>query len=182
MRIQSNPFLLFLLPVIYFSCTPVSNRPDHVDGYAPVYSSDVANVKTVAAESARPVKHGGKIYTVGNLLFQVELDSGVHVIDYGNPSNPVKLGFIRSYLCKEVTVKNGYMYINNMSDLVVVDITNINNVHEISRVKNVFPDLALQYPPKAVQFDRIYFECPDPSKGIIVAWTLKTLNNPKCWR
>ena len=182
MRIQSKHFLILLIPFIFLSCTPMSNHPEQVEGYVPLYNTDVAQVKSVVAEAARPIKNGGKIYTVGNLLFQVEVDSGIHVIDYGNPSNPVKLGFIRSFLCKEVTVKNGYIYTNNMSDLVVIDITNINNVHEISRVKNVFPDLALQYPPKSAQVSRIYFECPDPSKGIIVAWTPKTINNPKCWR
>lgn len=182
MRIQSKPILILLLPLIYLSCNPISNHPDLVEGYAPVYVANVSHVKTVVAESARPMKKGGKIYTVGNLLFQVEQDSGIHIIDYGNPSNPVKLGFIRSYLCKEVTVKNGYIYTNNMSDLVVIDITNINNVHEISRVKNVFPDLALQFPPESSRVGRVYFECPDPSKGFIVAWTPKTINNPKCWR
>jgi hypothetical protein len=182
MRIQSKPSLIFLIPLIYLSCNPVSYHPDKVDGYVPVYSADFAQAKSVSAEAPRAMKNGGKIFTVGNLLFQVELDSGIHVIDYGNPSNPVKLGFIRSFLCKEVTVKNGYIYTNNISDLVVIDITNINNVHEISRVKNVFPDLALQYPPKPAQAGRIYFECPDPTKGTIVAWTPKTINNPKCWR
>ena len=182
MRIQSKPFLILLLPLIYLSCDSIPNYPDQRDGYAPVYSSNAPYVKSVVAEAARPMKNGGKIYTVGNLLFQVEQDSGIHIIDYGNPSNPVKLGFIRSYMCKEVTVKNGNIYTNNMSDLVVIDITNINNVHEVSRVKNVFPDLALQYPPKYTQFGTIYFECPDPSKGLIVAWIPKKINNPKCWR
>jgi hypothetical protein len=182
MRIQSKLFLIFLISAIYFSCTPDPNHPEHVDGFVPVYSNNVAYVKTVAVESARPMIHGGKIYTVGNLLFQVEQDSGIHVIDYGNPSNPVKLGFIRSFLCKEVTVKNGFIYTNNMSDLVVIDMNNINNLHEVSRVKNVFPDLALQYPPKSAQFAKIFFECPDPSKGVIIGWVAKNINNPKCWR
>lgn len=182
MRIQSKHFLIFLIPVFYFSCDPVSNHTEKIDGFAPVYETDVLNIKTVVAEPARPMKRGGKIYTVANILFQVEQDSGIHIIDYGNPSNPVKLGFIKSFLCKEVTVKNGHIYTNNMSDLVVIDITNINNVREISRVKNVFPDLALQYPEKPAMAGRVYFECPDPSKGLIVAWTSKTLNNPKCWR
>ena len=182
MRTKSKPLLILLIPLIYFSCDPISSLPEKIEGYAPVYNSDLSQVMTIVVEAARPMKHGGKIYTVGNLLFQVEKDSGIHVIDYRNPSNPVKLGFIRSFLCKEVTVKNGYIYTNNMSDLVVIDISNINNVHEISRVKNVFPDLALQYPPKPAQSGQIYFECPDPSKGVIVAWIAKTITNPKCWR
>ena len=124
------------------------------------------------------------MYTVGNYLFQVEQDSGIHVINYANPSSPQKLGFIKSFLCKELAVKNGFIYTNNFSDLVVIDINNISSVKEVSRTVDVFPDLGQQYPPKGGvnEFNRVYFECPDPKKGTVVAWKKETIHNPKCWR
>ena len=173
--------LLFVIACC--SCEPsVDNKPPkEVEGFVPVYGKS-SDLKKITSESARTTINGGKIYTTANLLFQVEPDSGIHVINYADPVHPQKIGFIRSVLCKEVSVKNGFVYTNNFSDLVVIDISDVNHVHEVSRVEGVFPDLALQYPPKSADLSTVYFECPDPSKGIIIGWIKKTIKNPKCWR
>jgi len=65
---------------------------------------------------------------------------------------------------------------------VVIDASNINAIREVSRTADVFPDLALQYPPKADPFSTIYFECPDPKKGIVIGWQKKNIDNAKCRR
>jgi len=161
--------------------TPDVSSPPEVQGYVPVYSKD-ESIKQITAEAPRSTLKGGKLYTTGSLLFQVEPDSGIHIIDYTDRQHPKKVSFIRCMLCKEVTVKNGFIYTNNFSDLVVIDIRNINHIREVSRVQEVFPDLALQYPSRDSTFGTIYFECPHPSKGIITGWKKQTLKNPKCWR
>jgi hypothetical protein len=180
---QKNAFIFTVLVYFLCSCTPGSQRdlPVEVAGYVPVYTSGTS-AKIISAGPPRATVNGGKIYTTGNLLFQVENDSGIHVINYTNPASPQKLVFIRSLLCKELSVKNGFIYTNNLSDLVVIDINNMNDVREVSRVAAVFPDLALQYPAKMNPSETVYFECPDPAKGIITCWELKTIKNPKCWR
>ena len=181
---RKNMTFLLSISILFSGCTPYRTVPNSVEGYAPVYSQDVSTLKIIKAGPARATVNGGKVYTVGSLLFQVEQDSGIHVINYANPTSPQKLGFIRSFMCKELAVKNGFIYTNNLGDLVVIDINNISNVAEVGRTADVFPDLALQYPPKTSsnQFERIYFECPDPKKGVIVAWKKQTINKPKCWR
>ena len=182
---RNKIFFLFLLPLFFLSCDPdrfSGSTPAETEGYVPVYSNDFSDARQIRSQVAKPTVNGGKIYTVGNLLFQVEQDSGIHVINYADPHNPQKLGFIRSFLCKEVSVKNGFIYTNNLSDLVVIDISDPSNVHEVSRVANVFPDLALQFPSKENFAGTIYFECPDPSKGLIVGWRKQIIKNPKCWR
>ena len=179
---RKNLTVFLSIPILFFACTPHETTPNNIEGYIPVYSQDVSTLKKIKAEAARTTVHGGKVYTVGNLLFQVEQDSGIHIISYANPTSPQKLGFIRSFMCKELAVKNGFIYTNNLSDLVVIDINNISNVTEVGRTPDVFPDLGLQYPPKTSQFERIYFECPDPDKGVVVAWKKQTINKPKCWR
>ena len=175
-------FLLSIL-VLFSGCTSRENIPSSIEGYVPVYSQDVSTLKAIKAEPARATINGGKVYTVGALLFQVEQDSGIHVINYADPSNPQKLGFIRSLMCKELAVRNGLIYTNNLSDLVVIDINNISDVREVGRTADVFPDLSLQYPPKGPnEFARMYFECPDPNKGLVVGWKKQPINKPKCWR
>jgi hypothetical protein len=182
--LQFLPAML-LLAVVCGSCTPhdeASDIPDEVLGMVPVYTKD-NSVKAIRGEAPRATSRAGKIYTTGNLLFQVELDSGIHVINYSNPQQPVKIGFIRSFLCKELTMKDGFIYTNNFSDLVVIDIRNINSVQEVGRVTGVFPELSLQYPPVTnFNMGKHYFECPDPSKGIIERWEEKMIKQPKCWR
>src|SRR5258705_13762708 len=160
---RKNLSFLLSIPILFSACAPYDTIPGSVEGYAPVYSQDISSLKTIKAAPARTTVNGGKIYAVGNLLFQVEQDSGIHVINYANPSSPQKLGFIRSFMCKELALKNGFIYTNNLSDLVVIDINNISNIIEVGRTADVFPDLSLQYPPKSAnQFEKIYFECPDP--------------------
>lgn len=179
-----NRFCLWLLiSLVALSCErQQSSKPVMMEAFVPVYTQNVSAIKAIAAEPSRPTTRAGKIYTVGSIIYQVEQDSGIHVISYANPSAPQKLGFIRSFLCKEVSVKNGLIYTNNFSDLVVIDASNINAVREVSRTADVFPDLALQYPPKADPFSTIYFECPDPKKGIVIGWQKKNIDNAKCRR
>jgi hypothetical protein len=181
---MKNSFCLWLLiSLVALSCErQQGSKPVMMEAFVPVYTQNVAAIKAIAAEPSRPTTRAGKIYTVGSIIYQVEQDSGIHVISYANPSAPQKLGFIRSFLCKEVSVKNGLIYTNNFSDLVVIDASNINAVREVSRTADVFPDLALQYPPKADPFSTIYFECPDPKKGIVIGWQKKNIDNAKCRR
>jgi hypothetical protein len=178
-----NSLLILSACLVFFSCdrTPGS-KPVMREAWVPVYTNNTAAIKTISSGPARPTVNSGKIYTEGNLIYQVEQDSGIHVIKYANPSSPQKLGFIRSFLCKEVSVKNGLIYTNNFSDLVVIDASNLAAVKEVARTPGVFPDLALQYPPKTGNSSAIYFECPDPKKGIIIDWVKKTIDNANCWR
>lgn len=180
---KPNIFLLFLVSIFLFSCDRnPGSKPVMREAWVPVYTTNNAGIKTITAGPPRSTVNAGKIYTVGNLIYQVEQDSGIHIINYANPSTPQKLGFIRSFLCKEVSVKNGLIYTNNFNDLVVIDASNINNVREVARTAAVFPDLALQYPPKPDRFTTVYFECPDPAKGIVTGWQKKMIDNAKCWR
>ena len=182
MRKDLTIFLFFSL--LFSACEPYDTVPNNADGYAPIYSNDVASLKAIKAEPARATINGGRMYTVVNLLFQVEQDSGIHIINYANAVSPQKLGFIRSFLCKELAVRNGFIYTNNLSDLVVIDINNPSDIREVGRTTDVFPDLATQYPQKTAtnQFERIYFECPDPAKGVVIGWKKQTITKPKCWR
>lgn len=180
MRIKS--LLCLSIPVLIFSCTPFDQSPGEILSFRPVYSANYAAVKSISAITPRAIVNGGKLYTVGNLLFQVEKDSGIHIIDYADPAHPQKLGFIRSFLCKELAVKDGFIYTNNLADLVVIDINDLQNIREVNRLENAFPDLSLQYPPRDASGSTVYFECPDPSKGIVIGWTQQMITNPKCRR
>jgi hypothetical protein len=167
--------LFAILAVFLFSCVKKNNGVGMVDAYVPTYSNSASD-KQIAWQAPQAIVNGGKIATIGNKLYQVENDLGIHVIDISTPNSPVKIGFIKNNLCRELTLKGSYIYTNNITDLVVLDVSVTNAVSVTARIDNAFPDLALQYPPCT----NCYFECADAAKGVVTKWTLQQVNNPKC--
>lgn len=169
------------LPVLLLLATSCNREnagptPAKTDGWVPVYSSD-QEATAIASTTPKAIEKGGKIYTKGSLLFQVEAGKGVHVIDISQPASPQKLGFITVRGAQEMAVMNNYMYVNNLNDLVVVDIGTVSSVKEVGRMKSVFHMVDQQYPPEAG-----WFECIDATKGTVVGWEQKTIEHPKCQR
>lgn len=163
------PALLFFIS----SCRPDDGYPKNVDGWAPIYAStdSIQKIETVAARS---IEDGGKIYIKDKILYQVENGRGIHVIDYSDPAAPQKLGFIRCFGAQELSIRNEHLYTNNVNDLVVLDISNLNDVKVVGRKENML-SIVSTAPPESG-----YFDCPDNSKGKIVGWERKLLQSPRC--
>ncbi|MEO6254549.1 MAG: hypothetical protein ABIO79_14650 [Ferruginibacter sp.] len=171
---MKNKSIIFILSLLSFvACR--NNGVGDVDAYVPVYGN-MQDAKQITLQGPQPIVNGGKIATLGNYVYQVETDKGIHIIDYSNPAVPVKKGFIKNLLCRELAIKANSIYTNNLADLVVINISNINTVTVSSRIDNAFPDLALQYPPCT----DCYFECADPAKGLVIQWNKQKVSNPKC--
>ena len=170
---------LLLLPVLTaLSCTKSVDRtqggpPESIEGYAPVYAPS-ATAKTIEGVAPQSIVNAGKIYVKGTTLFQVESGKGIHVISIADITKPVKLGFIRITGCEELSIKDNYLYANNINDLVVVDIADLSNSQLKHRMANAF-HLVSDLPPVSG-----WYECIDPDKGVVVGWTRKTLNYPEC--
>jgi hypothetical protein len=60
----------------------------------------------------------------------------------------------------------------------VLNLSNIASPQVVNRVADAFPPVDQSYPP----ITRGYFECPDASKGIVIGWEEKLVQNPKCRR
>lgn len=171
--------LLALFAFFLFSCDDPSgiNSDGTMQAYVPVYAkaNDLANI---GVESAKPIQKAGKIYTIGNLLLQNDLNTGVHFINISNPKQPVKMCFLRVPFSTEISVKDNHLYVNNFDDLLVFNISNPANPTLVKRLENVFPYHNSEYPPVS----NTYFECVDPSKGIVIDWKPANLKDPKCRR
>lgn len=172
-------FILLLFPFILLACThdPVTYQPSQVEGYAPVYAS-ATDITKISYEPARKTGQAGKIYAIGNYIFQNELNKGIHIINNSDKNHPEKIGFIQLPFSTEIAVKGNFLYSNNLSDLVVFDISDNSKPTLVKRIKNVFPPINQKYPPVL----NSAFECVDASKGIVVAWERKSLVSPKCRR
>jgi len=165
--------------LLFFSCTTKNDLAPTgtTEAYVPIYASAV-NIKQISVEQSRPIQQAGKIYAYGNYIFQNDVNTGIHIIDNTNRNNPQKVAFISLPLSTEIAVKGNFLYANNYTDIVVFDITNPANPKLVKRLSNVFPEANQQYPPVS----NAAFECPDPSKGIIVNWELQTIKTPNCRR
>ena len=168
-----------VMPLFFFSCTTRNNTlvVNPSDGYAPVYAN-ITDVMKIALDSGKTTQAPGKLYTVGNFIYQNDINTGIHIINITDRKHPVKVAFLQVPFSTEVAVKGNSLYTNNLRDLVVFDITNKSKPQLVKRIENVFPFVDQRYPP----FSNVAFECPDPSKGIVIRWERKTLANPKCRR
>ena len=170
---------LFLCLLCLSSCEPFDTAPfdGEVDAYVPVYAA-LTEINAIAVEPARPTDQAGKIYAYGAYIFQNELYKGIHIINNSNRSQPSKIAFLKVPFSTEIAVKGNYLYTNNHDDILVFDISNPANPVLAKRLENIFPPINQTYPP----FNNVAFECPDPSKGVIVRWDLKRIKTPNCRR
>jgi hypothetical protein len=158
------------------SCSEPDN-PGSRTGMKPVYISK-AQAYTITIESPRTMDNPGKIYIMGSYLFIVERSEGVHVIDNSNPSSPVKLKFIGIPGVIDVAVKGHTLYADNITDLLTLDISDVNNITLDKRIKDVYPVVNQMYPAEYTG----YFECADTSKGLVIGWEEGQIPSPKCYR
>ena len=146
-------------------------------GFVPVYAVP-DSVNKIASTAARPTNKPGKIYAYTNYLFQVEEATGIHIIDNAVPKAAKKIAFLRVPLASELAIKDGYLYTNNVNDLVVFNLSNPAAPALVKRVPDAFPAISQKHPP----FTNVFFECPDPAKGVVVGWEQKQIANLKCRR
>jgi hypothetical protein len=171
--------ILSILCINLSSCDSWERVPDfdveQIEGYRPIYATESEiQIKTLAA---REIEDPGKIYVINDYLLLVDRLKGIHVFDNENPTNPQNIGFIQITGSNDVAVRDDILYADQATDLLAIDISNPKSVKIASRVKGVFP-FGIQYPQQL----GVYFECPDPDKGLIIGWELTTLQSPKCYR
>jgi len=173
------PHLIFLLFLALTSCyNGEPSEPNRTPvGLRPIYANK-DSVNTISSSGPILTTKAGKIYVYGNYLFQNEVGQGIHVIDNTNPEIPFKIAFYRIPLCTEISIKNGHLYTNNGSDLAVLDISKIKAPELVKRLPDEFPSTGQTHPENVTS--GTYFECPNPSKGIVVGWESAVLSDPKC--
>jgi len=175
MRIITFLFLLILTGCVIEPDT--ERTPDSIMGLAPVYAT-TTSYQSIELQAPKPTTHAGKIYAYGSYVFQAEQNEGVHIIAEGQSKTAHKIAFLKVPFCSEIAVKANYLYVNNLNDLLVFDISNVAAPQLVRRLPNAFPHVNQQYPAES----NTYFECPDPDKGIVVRWEQKSLSKPQCRR
>lgn len=149
-------------------------KQESVEGYKPIYA-DGADLKQVSVAAEEALENPGRVYVYGEYLLINDQAKGIHIYDNTNPSSPAEVSFIAIPGNLDFSVSNGMLYADNITDMVVVDITNPASPDYVNRIEDVFP--LQQFPDEFGAF-----ECVDPSKGIVVGWEKTTLSNPECFK
>lgn len=161
-----------LLLVLFFlislsSCwTKVKPTAQRVWGNKPIYSGFSQAKQISYSNTPLPVMIPGNIYAKGNLIYQLEIGRGIHVIDNSTPSQAHRVGFITVNGSSQISIKGNFLYTNSYDDLVVIDISNSNSVSEIKRVTGAFPNGQYQYYYNQ-PIESGYYECPRFDSAVI---------------
>lgn len=135
----------------------------------PVYMSFSDFRTSFKKSEAEEISQPGKMYFKDGYLFINEYGKGIHVINNSDPSNPQKIAFYEIMGNVDMAIRGNTLFADSYIDLVAIDISDVNNPLEVSRLENVFPEIAPQgdnwYPYSNV----------DRNKGVIVDWEVKTV-------
>ncbi len=142
-------------------------------GKRPVYVS-LDELRDIRNEPPRPIQTSGTIFLKDTLLFILEQRKGIHVFNLKDTLNTVNLAFFKIPAVTDFVVSGNLIYADSWKDLVVIDISNLQQISEKSRISDVISPAL--YPPL---YNGI-FECVDESKGAVVDWEDATLENAKC--
>ncbi|WP_299364816.1 hypothetical protein [Winogradskyella sp.] len=112
---------------------------DQVAVTVPVIKSKSDFRDAVSIEGAQPTNSDGKIYVYNNLLFYIAQNSGIHIFDNQNPESPQNLTFIQLEGVNDISVKNNILYADNFMDLVVFDISDIENIQMVNVEEDMLP-------------------------------------------
>ncbi len=82
----------------------------------------------------------GKVWYSNFHIYINKVNEGVWIINNLNPRQPKVEGLVRIIGCVDLAVQNNVLYANNYNDLVAIDISDLRNIKEISRIENALPN------------------------------------------
>jgi hypothetical protein len=160
---------VILVLVAMAGCTDRTIERITYDANVPIYMSFDDFRTSFKKSEALDISHPGKMYFKDGYLFVNEYGKGIHVINNTDPSNPERVAFYEILGNVDMAIRGNILFADSYIDLVAIDISDVNNPVEVSRLENVFPEIAPEgdawYPYAMV----------DRSKGVIIGWEVKTI-------
>lgn len=139
MKILNTFILISLIGLFATSCTKDKCRQEVTyTKYDPVYSTYEEIRAEIQSEAPRDLENPGKIYFYQNHIFINEFLKGIHIIDNTNPENPTPVSFIPVLGNIDMAIKNDQLIVDNYTDLVTLDISDLNQVRLLNREEDVF--------------------------------------------
>ncbi|MGI9548281.1 MAG: LVIVD repeat-containing protein [Flavobacteriaceae bacterium] len=164
-------FLLLAIGLAGISCEEKNQEP--LEEYlvaVPLTMSEDEFRNSVDIVPPLPIDESGKIYTFEDLIFVNDKYRGIHVIDNSNPHAPLKQSFIKIPGNVDIAVKDNFLYADSIRDLLVFDISDINNIRLVNRLINVLRE-NIVWPFEA---DVIDYALLGDGSDVLIGWDLQT--------
>lgn len=145
-----------------------------VEGYKPIYATQ-QDLESIDVRANEALENPGRIYVYNDYLLVNDQSKGIHIFDNSDVNNPQQVSFIAIPGNMDFSVSNGMLYADNITDMVIIDISQPDNPTYKNRIQSVFP--VQQFPDEFGAF-----ECVDPAKGMVVGWEKTQLTDPKCFK
>ena len=168
--------LLSLALILVSSCDTNNDDYEFVQVATPQIMSKSAFRSAVQIDVPKSIEEAGKIYAYQDYIFVTDIDKGIHIIDNSNPSLPETIKFIEIPKNEDISVKDNFLYADSATDLLVFDISDIQNVSLVERLEDVFYIYNHDIPTEAQVVDYQNF---NSENDIIVGWTLNTERRKK---
>jgi len=153
MKIFNTLFFIATIALLASSCTKDQCRQDVVyTKYNPIHATFEDIRSEIRSEAPRDLEQPGKIYFYQNHIFINEYQKGIHIIDNSDPENPTPISYIPILGNIDMVIKGNQLIVDNYTDLLTLDITNLNQVQLTNREENVF-------------------DLPQDEMGVIVSYT-----------
>lgn len=163
--------ILSLVTLVFVSCDDKDDS-DYADYLVarPLVVSKAEFAASVDIIAPRPIDESGKVYSYKDYIFINDKSQGIHVIDNSNPQQPKKISFIKIPGNVDISVKDDFLFADSLMDLVVLDISDLNNIEQVNRLKNVLYSNVF-WPMEADIFE---YDGYDYETEILVGWETVT--------
>src|SRR4051812_25030624 len=113
----------------------------HITESAPEFISRDSLRNSIHVLAATPIVHAGRAISVGTFAYINEPYKGWHIIDNTSPASPRNVAYLSAPGSLDGAVRDGFLYLQNSSDLVVLNISDPSNPTVTKRMEN-----AVTYP------------------------------------
>lgn len=134
--------LLMGLSIVLQSCSDRCSQTYTYSYYEPVYQSFDEIRSSVKVSEVREISNPGKIYYIKGHILINQPGEGFHVIDNRDVSNPHKIAFVEIPGNYNFAGLGNVLYADSFIDLVVLDLSNMQNIREVNRLEEAFPNIS----------------------------------------
>lgn len=158
------------LMTLFTSCEK-EEEAGNVEMVAVPVTMSVADFRSsVYIQEPKEIEQAGKIYAYKDFVFVNDVNRGVHIIDNSSHESPQKIKYLKIPQNTDVAIKEDKLFANSGMDLVVFDISDINNIKQLDRVEDVFENYQPSTPQGAAFVDT---ENLDFEKEVIIGFVLE---------
>jgi len=167
--------ILMVVMALLCSCSQEDRINEFANFAVPVYKSKAALRQSVGVTSPQATHSDGKIYIAEKLLFYIAQEQGIHIFDNSNPAQPQNIAFIQVEGVHDISVKGNYLYADNFMDLVVF---NLSNLQQISLVQTL-PDVFEFYPQFPAGADFMAWDVIPNEDDIMIGFQIESRKRPR---